>query len=222
MRSWLTLPLVSGVLDGLYADAAANDPLVRKAAREAGAADEQHPDHYTSMRMAYMPVSRPFGNLLYNLARAARAERSLSSARRSASRRSSWPPPSADHGAGRVITTEASPEKADRARRNLAAVELDSFVEVRVGDARQTLRDGPAGGIDLVFLDGAKSMYLEVLRLLEHRIRRGGIVASDNTDHAGLAPFLDYVRTTANGFTSSALLTPGDHGPRGHEVTIRN
>ena len=120
-----------------------------------------------------------------------------------------------------MVTTEYEPEKAARARANLASVGLDGFVEFRVGDALETLRIEPPRAIDLVLLDGAKSMYLDVLRVVEADIRAGGIVASDNTDHEGLDPFLDYVRTPANGYVSSAILTPGRQRPMGHEVTIR-
>ncbi len=65
-------------------------------------------------------------------------------------------------------------------------------------------------------------MYLDVLELVETRVRAGGIVASDNTDHEGLKPFLEYLRTPGDGYASAAILTAGDRGPRGHEIAIRH
>ena len=105
---------------------------------------------------------------------------------------------------------------------NLTVAGLAAWVEFRVGDALETLRADLPGVIDLVFLDGPKNMYLDVLKLVEARVRPGGIVASDNTDHDGLEPFLEYLRTPGNGYTSAAILTAGGRGPRGHEIAIRH
>jgi hypothetical protein len=122
-----------------------------------------------------------------------------------------------DNGVGRLIITEFEPAKADRARENLAAAE--EWVELRIGDVRGTLSDSPRD-IDLIFLDGAKELYFDVLKLLEPHLRAGGIVASDNTDHDGLEPFLSHVRHPSNGYISSAIFTSGPRG-KAHEISIR-
>ncbi|MGG2362426.1 O-methyltransferase, partial [Salmonella enterica] len=44
-----------------------------------------------------------------------------------------------DNGGGRLITTEFEPSKAAQARRNLDAAGLADLVEIREGDALQTL-----------------------------------------------------------------------------------
>lgn len=77
-----------------------------------------------------------------------------------------------------LITTELVPEKGQLARQNLAQAGLADLVEVRVGDALETLRDLPAD-VDLLFLDGANDLYLSVLHLVEPRLRNGAIVAAD-------------------------------------------
>ena len=89
--------------------------------------------------MAYMAVAPEFGSLLYTLARTSRAKTIvefglsfgvstifLASALR-------------ENGEGRVITTEFEPEKVVRAKRNLASAGLEEWVEIRVGDALETL-----------------------------------------------------------------------------------
>ena len=221
MTSSIISSQITTLLDSLYADAAEKDPLARQAAQAATAAPRNEREFFATMRNAYMPVSRQFGQLLYAMARSARAASivefgtsfGISTIFLAAALR--------DNGGGKVVTTEFEQSKADRARANLAAAGLDGFVEIRVGDALETLRSDPLRGIDLVLLDGAKTMYLDVLKLIEPGIRPGGIVASDNTDHDGLGPFLDYVRAPGNGYLSSAVLTQGRQRSMGHEVSIR-
>ena len=93
-------------------------------------------------------------------------------------------------------------------------------MEFRVGDALETLKANLPHEIDLILLDGAKGLYLHVLKLLEPRLRSAGVVASDNTDHQGMEAFLKYLRDPANGYTSAAITTAGTQ--KGHEITLRN
>ena len=221
MKSWITTPKITELLDALYADAATNDPLVHKAAQESGAFSERGADFYKGMRKAYMAVGPEFGNLLYSLARSAKAKTVVEFGTSFGISTIFLASAIRDNGEGKVITTEFDPEKAERAKRNLTAAGLEEWVEFRVGDALETLSNPPRE-IDMIFLDGAKQLYLDVLKLLEPHLRSLGIIASDNTDHDGMEAFLDYVRNPGNGYTSSAILTAGGHGPRGHEITIRN
>jgi predicted O-methyltransferase YrrM len=113
-------------------------------------------------------------------------------------------------GAGRVTTTELRRDRAQIARENLAAAGLDDLVELRVGDARDTLKhlDGP---VDMVFLDGWNDLYLPVLRLLESRLRPGALVAADmSPDDPHLDAYRDHVGDPANGYHS--LEVPLDDG----------
>jgi predicted O-methyltransferase YrrM len=218
MKSSITSPQVTKILDALYADAAQSDPLAHQAAKDSGATRQDEAAFYKAMTKAYLPVNREFGNLLYILARSIRAQTvvefgtsfGISTIFLAAALR--------DNGTGKVITTEFAPEKAERARKNLADAGLEEWVEFRMGDALQTLSPPPRE-IDLVFLDGAKGLYLPVLKLLEPQIRSGGLVASDNTDHDGMEAFLAYIREPDHGYLSSPLVT-GEKN-RGHEITSR-
>lgn len=99
-----------------------------------------------------------------------------------------------DVGAGTLITSEIVPGKAATTARNLTDAGLDDIVEVRTGDARETLRD-VTGPVDLVFLDGRNDLYLTVLQILEPRLEDGALVAADlSTDDPDLAPYLQHVR----------------------------
>jgi predicted O-methyltransferase YrrM len=82
-----------------------------------------------------------------------------------------------DLGAGRLISTEIEPEKAQVARRNLADAGLDDVVDLRVGDALTTLKD--VARVDLLFLDGWNNLYVPVLDLLQPRLSPGALVIAD-------------------------------------------
>jgi predicted O-methyltransferase YrrM len=222
MRSWITSTVVTDLLATLYADAAKIDPLARKAAMEAGETGERETDYYKAMRNAYVPVPREFGNLLYGLARSVRAKTVVEFGTSFGISTIFLASAIRDNGAGKVVTTEFVPEKAEQAKKNLAAAGLEDWVEFRIGNALEVLKADPSDEIDLVLLDGAKGLYLDVLRLLEPRLRPGAIIASDNTDHKSLEAFLGYVRNPENGYTSSAILTQGADVTRPHEISIRN
>jgi predicted O-methyltransferase YrrM len=219
MKSWITHPVVTDLLTTLYADAAKNDPLARKAAMEAG---ETEADYYKAMRKAYVPVPEEFGNLLYSLVRSVKAKIVIEFGTSFGISTIFLASAIRDNGAGKLVTTEFVPEKAEQAKKNLAAVGLEDWVDFRIGDALETLKADLPGEIDLVLLDGAKGLYFNVLRLLEPHLRSGAIVASDNTDHKSLEAFLGYVRNPENGYTSTAILTTRADVTRPHEISIRN
>ncbi len=82
-----------------------------------------------------------------------------------------------DLGAGVVITTEIEPDKAKAARDNVIEAGLGEVVDLRVGDALETLRD--VREVDLLFLDGWNNLYLAVLDLLEPSLLAGALVIAD-------------------------------------------
>ena len=73
------------------------------------------------------------------------------------------------------------------------------------------------GPIDLLFLDGWKSLYLSVLDLLEPKLRPGALVIGDDLDiaPAALAPYLARVRGAGY---SSVELSIGD----AMEISLRD
>jgi predicted O-methyltransferase YrrM len=73
-------------------------------------------------------------------------------------------------------------------------------VEIREGDALETLARDLPESIDLVLLDGAKSLYPRVLALLEPRLRAGALILADNAD---MCPeYLAEVRASGRGYLS--------------------
>jgi len=205
-------PTVEAVLSRLYAEARENDRQLefeRKAAVEAaGHLDEET---LASIRnRTFMAVAPEVGRLFYLLVRTYRPSRlvefgssfGLSAIHLAAALR--------DNGSGHLITTEQSPEKAARAAQHFEQAGLSDLIEVRRGDAFETLRG--VEQIDMLFLDGWKPLYLPLLRQLEPVLSpRCLVVADDIISHAAtLTPYLDYVRDKANGYVSCEI--PLDDG----------
>jgi predicted O-methyltransferase YrrM len=155
---------------------------------------------YTRAKDIYLAVSRETAVLLYMLARNARAKSivefgtsfGISTLHLAAALK--------DNGGGRVIGSEFEPSKVERARANVAAAGLADFVEIREGDALETLARDLPESIDLVLLDGAKSLYPRVLALLEPRLRAGALIVADNAE---MSPeFLSHVRAPGGSYLS--------------------
>lgn len=218
MPDSLSTSPAADVLDALYADAAEKGKAFQADAfREA-----QTPlERFTVAKDQYLPIGRPFGRLLYALVRAARpglvvefgTSFGISTIYLAAALR--------DNNHGQLITTEFIESKADTARQNLEQAGLADLVDFRVGDALQTLAEPLPGPVDLLFLDGEKSLYLPVLQRLEPHLRPGSLVASDNTDQPNTQPFLDHLQDPAQGYASAPILTPTGAQTTGHEIAVR-
>jgi predicted O-methyltransferase YrrM len=158
-------------------------------------------DFYTRFKDLPLAISRETGTLLYMLARGVRARNivefgtsfGISTLHLAAALR--------DNSGGRLITTEFEPSKVARARENLAAGGVLDLVEIRVGDALETLKADLPETIDLVLLDGAKALYPDVLGLLESRLKPGAFIVADNADYS--PDYLARVRSAAHGYLST-------------------
>lgn len=114
-------------------------------------------------------------------------------------------------GPGLVIGTEWEPNKASAARQNLLRAGLGDLVEIREGDARETLRD-VAGPVDFVLMDIWASMARPTLDLLIPHLRPGALVVCDNVVRfrREYRHYLERVRHPDGGFRSTTL--PYDGG----------
>ena len=118
---------------------------------------------------------------------------------------------------GRLITTEQSAAKASRAAVHLERAGLSDLVEIRQGDAFQTLAG--VREIDLLLLDGWKPLYLPLLKQLEPALSPGCLIIADDVISlsAKLTPYLAYVRAATDGYVSCEI--PLDDGL---ELSIRS
>jgi predicted O-methyltransferase YrrM len=166
-----------------------------------------HAEHFLS-------VTPDYGRFLYAVARASKATRIVEFGTSMGVSTLYLAAAIRDNGGGQLIGSELEPTKAARARSHLEAAGLGDLVEIREGDALQTLKD-VGGNIDLALIDGAWSLYLPVLKLIEPHLRPGAVILAEN---AFAADYLDYVRDPANGYIAQAL--PINDG-RGNEFAVR-
>src|ERR1700761_2879154 len=207
MTTLTTAPLAP-LLDRLFAEADAaggdTDRSFADLSDQAQARLMQSKTDYAELygRLKHVPLaaSRETGALLYMLARSGKARNivefgtsfGLSTLHLAAALR--------DNGGGRLITSEFEPSKAARAREHLTAGGVIDLVEIREGDALETLAVDLPETIDLVLLDGAKALYPEILGLLEKRLRSGALIVADNAD---MSPdYLNRVRSPTSGYMS--------------------
>ena len=208
MTTLTTAPLAP-LLDRLFEEADATSAEIDSAV--ADLSDEEQTrlmrsktdylDLYGRLKNAPLAISRATGALLYMLARGCGARTivefgtsfAISTLHLAAALR--------DNGGGHLITSEFEPSKVARARDNLTAGGLIDLVEIREGDALQTLSVDLPETIDLLLLDGAKALYPEILDLVESRLRPGAFVVADDADRS--PDYLARVRSPANGYMST-------------------
>ncbi|MDR1533735.1 MAG: class I SAM-dependent methyltransferase [Planctomycetota bacterium] len=204
MNTLAAAPL-AGLLDSLFAEAEAAEtaadsffPDAEPGRLERGKTG--YLDYYRRLRDLPLAVSRETGRLLYLLARSRGARAmvefgtsfGISALHLAAALR--------DNGGGVLVTSEFEPSKAARAGKNLAAGGLIDLVDIREGDALRTLRTDLPEKVDLLFLDGAKDLYTEILDLVEGRLGPGALVIAD--DAGGSPDYLVRVRSPIGGYLS--------------------
>jgi predicted O-methyltransferase YrrM len=126
--------------------------------------------------------------------------------------------------AQRTVGLEIQAKEADRARRNVLAIDPDRLAEIIAADGIPWLRD-VTEPIDLLYLDAdgpsgsGKSIYLHMLQAALHALRPGSLVLAHNSVNAArtMHDYLAYVRDPAN-FRSSANMVVDDQGL---EVSVR-
>ena len=122
-----------------------------------------------------------------------------------------------DNGGGTVIATEYEATKAAIARAHFAAAELATYIDLREGDLRETLKI-IAAPVDFLLLDIWTPMVGPVIELVAKHLRQGAIIVADNTarhrdDYRDLFAFLE---NPANGFATQTLPFDG-----GLEVAVK-
>ena len=80
---------------------------------------------------------------------------------------------------GMLLTMEMDEARAAEARENFARAKLSDRVSVIVGDAQLKIAK-VSGPFDLIFQDGAKSLYEPLLDRLVSLLRPGGLLVTDN------------------------------------------
>lgn len=94
---------------------------------------------------------------------------------------------------GHILTTELLPSKAKRAQENFERAGVTDRIELRVGDAMETLKNHEEP-IDLLFLDGWKELYEPLFQLLEPQFHENTVVYVDNANMGQAEAFLRNIK----------------------------
>jgi len=205
MSNTLTSPSLAALLERLFKQAeAATSPAIASITREERErlmhSKTEYLHLYSLLKDLWLPVSRETGVLLYMLARSGKAcnivefgtSFGISTLHLAAALR--------DNGGGHLISSEFEPSKVAQAGKHLAEAGLADLVEIRAGDALQTLATDLPVSVDLLLLDGAKALYADVLKLVEKHLRPGALIIADNADYS--PDYLAQIRAPGSGYLS--------------------
>jgi predicted O-methyltransferase YrrM len=203
----LNSPHIIRLLDRLFSEAEASEPDLQAVVQSSGShlitSKTEFRQFYTLLKDIPLPVSRETGYLLYMLARSTGAQSILEFGTSFGVSTIYLAAALRDNGAGRIITTEFEPTKAARAREHLTEAGLIDLVEIREGDALETLAHNLPESFDLVLLDGAKSLYADILRRIEPSLHAGSLVLADDAHYC--PEFVSLMRSDANRYASVPL-----------------
>ncbi|HEX4340764.1 MAG TPA: class I SAM-dependent methyltransferase [Polyangiaceae bacterium] len=209
VRSTLESPRVEALLARLFAESETSNLKLRQMfgtltpeerARRMSDPNSDYRQFFSRAKELYMAVSPETARLLYMLARGVGARAivefgtsfGISTIHLAAALR--------DNGGGRLVGSELEPNKTAQARTNLVEAGLDDLVDIREGDALETLSRELPDSIDLVLLDGHKPLYPRILDLVLPRLRRGAYLVADNADAS--PDYVARVRKAGGGFLS--------------------
>ena len=195
---------VRSVLDRLFQKSEeVDDAALAHANAQPDTGKDRHRLRTELLGGAYLPIHRQVGRLLYILIRANRCRTIVEFGTSFAVSTIYLAAAIRDNGGGKVITTEMHSEKVRQSRENLREAGLLDLVDVREGDALETLRKINET-VNLLFLDGWKDLYLPVLKLVEPHLQGGSLVIADDLDITPEVhkPYLSYVRQMENGYVS--------------------
>jgi predicted O-methyltransferase YrrM len=96
-----------------------------------------------------------------------------------------------------MITIEIHAEEAKTAEENIRKAKIPPKVEVITGDAIQVIPKLESD-FDFAFIDAEKTEYLDYLRLVEDKLRKGTVIVADNAGIFAkqMRDYLEHVRTS--------------------------
>lgn len=91
-----------------------------------------------------------------------------------------------------IITTERNEVMIEKAKENIKIAGLEDKITILEGDAEETLKTID-GEFDMIFIDAAKGQYQLFFDLVIDRLKKGGLVVSDNILYKGMVAHDDFV-----------------------------
>lgn len=112
---------------------------------------------------------------------------------------------------GAVVCLDRSHEWTAHARRMWDEAGVEDRIDLRLGDAHETLRQmDPAEQYDVVFIDADKTGYIDYLDKVTPRLARGGLLMVDNTLWSGRVADAHDQRTDTMALREFNRLLSGD------------
>ena len=197
-------PKIAARLEILHEAAAGDEERwAKRQAAQRNQAQSNEPDPLVRLGEFYIPVSKQEGELLYMLARAKNAQLIVEFGA-SYGVSTLYFAAAARDTRGQVITTEVHPQKCAALRDSFTACAVDDVVTLFEGDARETLQQ-IARPIDLLFLDGWKSLYLPVFEMLRPQLGPGALVVADNISFAECQNYLATAQSAESGMLTQII-----------------
>jgi predicted O-methyltransferase YrrM len=200
------------VLNDLH-KAAKSDGIKVLKALGVGIFKKIEPHHVKS---AYLPISKEQGNFMYDVI-VKNQYKHIVEFGTSFGISTIYLALAAEQTGGKVVTTEIVPEKCDQAVINFEKAGLENYIELRQGDALQTLNNWNKP-IDFLLLDGWKDLYLPVFRLLENNFHKNTMIFVDNTNFKGVKHFLKVIKQSSKYQIESIHVDKGNSAI----ITIKN
>lgn len=95
---------------------------------------------------------------------------------------------------GKVITLEIDENRQKEAKANIEKLGLSEFVDFRLGDAHQMVKD-LKGPFDFVFSDADKDWYVQYFKDIHPKLKKGGRFTAHNVlmYSGGIREFMEYI-----------------------------
>ena len=87
---------------------------------------------------------------------------------------------------GEIFYTDGNPENAKRAQESFRKAGVAKRIRVQTGDALALVKKAP-GKFDMIFIDVDKHQYPDAMRAALPKLKRGGLLVTDNTLWSGKA-----------------------------------
>jgi predicted O-methyltransferase YrrM len=125
-----------------------------------------------------LPVGKEVGQFLNMMVKAANAQTILEIGT-SYGYSTVWLAEAARQTGGKVITLELDKRKANHAKSKIKAAGLEDFVDFRIGDALESIKETKET-FDLVLIDIWKELYVPCFELVFPKLKKGAYLIADN------------------------------------------
>ncbi|MEX2592591.1 MAG: class I SAM-dependent methyltransferase [Anditalea sp.] len=113
---------------------------------------------------------------------------------------------------GKLTTIEIDEKRQKEAMENLKALGLSEFVDFRLGDAHQLVKE-LEGPFDFVFSDADKDWYVQYFKDMDPKLKKGGCFTAHNVlqNMSGISEYMDFIKnrpdyeTTVDRSSSSGI-----------------